>query len=137
MATYKYFILAIFINILTLTAIAEDKLPDRVELIYFHGDNRCPIDKDIEQLASEYVKILFSKQIKQGKFNFSVINFETEENKHYEDEFELLAQALILIEYENNKITKWTELDKVWELTDDPVGFSEYIKTSVNKYLGK
>lgn len=113
----------------------SSKQKNYVKVIYFHGDYRCSTCKTIEAFSKFAVESNFSKEMKEKKMRFSVINYDKKANKHFLDDFKLFNQALIIIEYKNGKIKKYKSCEKIWTLTGNQKKFEKYVVKEINEYL--
>ena len=114
---------------------ASDAADAMVIAYYFHRTMRCPTCLSIEKQAHEAVEIGFSEEIEAGTLEWRAINIEEEGNEHFEDDFELVSSSLVLVEMQGDDVTKWKNLERVWELVDDPFGFQEYVWSELMESL--
>ena len=56
------------------TAAAKSPEKDRVEVIYFHGKQRCATCMAIEKNAKEVVNALFANELKNGTIDLLVLD---------------------------------------------------------------
>ena len=59
------------------TATAKSPEKDRVEVIYFHGKQRCATCMAIEKNAKEVVNTLFANELKNGTVVFKTVDNST------------------------------------------------------------
>jgi hypothetical protein len=85
--------------------------PVKVEILYFHPMERCPIDLTIEENVTTIVQTFFSKQIKDGTITFRVLNTDDKANAKTVAKFSINAQALYIVKHD-----KGTEIKN--DLTD-------------------
>ena len=60
---------------------------DGVKVYYLHGNIRCPTCRTIEAYAQEAVETGFADELKSGKVQWQVINYESPGNEHYALEY--------------------------------------------------
>ncbi|MCX6245650.1 MAG: nitrophenyl compound nitroreductase subunit ArsF family protein [Bacteroidetes bacterium] len=105
-----------FLMVLVLTATvsfagAQTKTPvktqPKVEVYYFHPDDRCPIDQSIESNTVKVMQSDFAKQVKDGTILFRVINTDDKSAANIVSKFDINAQALYIV-----KIDKGKEIQK-------------------------
>ncbi len=63
------------------TAAAKSPEKDRVEVIYFHGKQRCATCMAIEKNAKEVVNTLFANELKNGTVVFKTVDISTRREK--------------------------------------------------------
>lgn len=120
-------------NIINRASAAESK--DKIIVYYFHTSFRCPSCVKIEQYSSEAVRSGFSKELKNGKIVWKVINIEEEPNKHFVKNYQLYTKSLVIIKMKNGKQTEWKNLNKVWELLYNKSKFIGYVQDEIKNYL--
>ena len=59
------------------------------------------------------------------------------ENKHYDKDYKLYAQSVILSDVKDGKELRWLNLDKIWKLLNNDKAFQEYIAKEITGYLGE
>ena len=59
------------------TATAKSPEKDRVEVVYFHGKQRCATCMAIEKNAKEVVNTLFANELKNGTVVFKTVDIST------------------------------------------------------------
>ena len=59
---------------------SEDLLPNRVDVIYFHVNQRCPTCLCFEQQVNHVVEAYFGDAINSGKLTYRVLNAQQEQN---------------------------------------------------------
>lgn len=117
-------------------AAAEPRQPARkVVAYYFHRTLRCPTCLAIEKQSRETIEAAFAGELEAGVLEWRAVNIEEPGNEHFEQDFALDAQSLVLVQMEGSVVRRWTTLKGVWELVDDPPGFEQYVATSVVTFL--
>lgn len=76
---------------------------NRVEVLYFHGRQRCATCMAIEKNAKEAVEAQFAEQLKNGALVFKVIDISKEENEAIADKYEVTWSSLFLVRYQSGK----------------------------------
>ncbi|MDD4821951.1 MAG: nitrophenyl compound nitroreductase subunit ArsF family protein [Bacteroidales bacterium] len=74
-----------------------------VEVLYFHGKQRCITCNAIEKLTREVIEGSFAEQVKSGKLVFKVIDFSKEENAKIAEKYEVTFSSLFLNTWKNGK----------------------------------
>jgi hypothetical protein len=78
----------------------------KLEIYYFHPNERCPIDQSIEETTRKMMRTDFAKEIKDGTIKFQVLNTDDKANAQIVGKFEMNAQALFLVTRVNGKEVK-------------------------------
>lgn len=100
------------------TAIAQSgQVKDFVEILYFHGKQRCMTCRSIEQNTKELLDSKFQRQMKEGKVVFRVIDISKKENARIAEKYEVTWSSLFLIQHKNGK-------EKAENLTEFAFGHS-------------
>lgn len=76
---------------LTLCEGVNAKSPEknRVEVIYFHGKQRCATCMAIEKNARETVNAMFADEVKKGTVVFRTVDISTSEGEKVADKYEV------------------------------------------------
>ena len=88
--------------------VIDDKV-GTVELLYFHGKQRCLTCMAIEKFSSETVAKEFQEQVDSGKLIYKIIDIDKEEA--LADKYEVASSSLILITHtsQGEKVTNLTQ----------------------------
>lgn len=88
--------------------IASAKSPqkDRVEVIYFHGKQRCATCMAIEKNTREVINSLFADELKNGKIVFKIVDISTPEGEKIADKYEVTWSSLFVNKWKNGKETR-------------------------------
>lgn len=79
---------------------------DVIEVIYFHGKQRCITCNAIEKLTKEVIETDFTPQIKDGKIIFKIIDISTKEGEKIADQYEVTWSSLYINKWEDGKEAK-------------------------------
>ena len=85
------------------TLVAED-VKDHVELIYFHGKQRCITCRAIEKFSKEVVDSLVATGVPADELSFKVIDID--ENEALADSYEVTGSSLFLVKYNGGQETR-------------------------------
>lgn len=88
------------------TAAAKSPEKDRVEVIYFHGKQRCATCMAIEKNAAETVETLFADEVKKGTLVFRSVDISTPENERLADAYEVTWSSLFISRWRNGQETR-------------------------------
>ena len=88
----------------------EQTKRDVVEVLYFHGAQRCATCMAIEKNTIEVVETRFAEQLNNGKLIFRTVDIDKEEE--FAERYEVSWSSLILVDYDksgNESATNLTE----------------------------
>lgn len=85
---------------------AKTNQKEYVEVLYFHGKQRCVTCNAIEKLAKEVVGKDFAEQLKNGKVVFRTIDISTKEGEKIADKYEVTWSSLFVNKWKDGKETK-------------------------------
>lgn len=85
------------------TAAAKSPEKDRVEVIYFHGKQRCVTCMAIEKNANEVVNTLFANELKNGTVVFKTVDISTPEGEKIADKYEVTWSSLFVNKWKDGK----------------------------------
>lgn len=88
------------------TADAPTTETDRVEVIYFHGKQRCATCKAIENRTKEVVNSMFANELQNGALVIRTIDISTPEGEQLADKYEVAWSSLFVNRWENGKETR-------------------------------
>jgi hypothetical protein len=108
----------------------------KVVAYYFHRTVRCPTCLSIEKQSREAIELTYGGELRAATLEWHAVNIEEPGNEHFEKDFELQSQSLVLVEMAGKRVARWKLLPRVWELVEDPYGFQEYVVTEVAVFLG-
>ncbi len=127
--------LAILLTLAAGTAVADQAPRPDVTVYYFHGDFRCKTCLKLEEMTVETVRDSFATQIEDKVLELQVVNFMSEGNEHFEQDFQLEQQSVIVVERAAGKVVRWKNLEKIWDLHDQPLRFAAYVAGETRLYL--
>jgi hypothetical protein len=106
-----------------------------VVAFYFHRTVRCHSCLQIEEWAKQAIEEHFSAELGGGLIEWRPINIDEPGNAHFEKDYELTAQSLVLVRMRDGQPMDWKNLKSVWELLGDYGRFTEYVRTEVSSFL--
>lgn len=86
-------------------ATAEQTQNDRVEVLYFHGKQRCATCMAIEKNAKEAVEAQFADELKNGTVVFKSIDISQAENEQIAGKYEVTWSSLFVCKWKDGKET--------------------------------
>lgn len=76
---------------------------DVVEVLYFHGKQRCATCMAIEKETKTIVNGQFVNSVKGGKLKFRVIDITKAENETIAEKYEITWSSLVIVKYKDDK----------------------------------
>jgi len=116
------------------SSVAPAQEAAQLKVYYFHRTIRCSSCERIEALAQKAVEEGFAGEMADGRMQWRIINIDEPRNKHFEDDYQLQMQSVIVSEVRGGKETRWKNLEKVWDLLDDEAGFLRYVQDEIRAY---
>ena len=105
---HSLILLALMIGLTACAADAQKKenMPkDGVEVLYFHGKQRCATCQAIEKETKALIDSQFIDAVKSGKVRFRVVDITKTENEALADKYEITWSSLVIVKYDNGKDT--------------------------------
>lgn len=81
-----------------------ENVTDHVELVYFHGKQRCITCRAIEKYSQEVVDSLVASGVPAGELTFKVVDIN--ENESMADSYEVTGSSLYLVKFDNGQETR-------------------------------
>ena len=107
----------------------------QVTVYYFHRTARCKTCLKIEELSKNSVEANFADELKSGDLVLKSLNVEADGNEHFVEDYELVSQALVLVDYREGVQKKWKSLERTWELVHTEEEFATYVRDEVRTFL--
>lgn len=83
-------------SLLAMTALAQTRVGDHVEVMYFHGKQRCATCMAIEKYAREVVEKDFTNEKKKGKVVFKIVDISTDEGEKIAKKYRVTWSSLFV-----------------------------------------
>ena len=83
-------------SLLAMTALAQTRVRDHVEVMYFHGKQRCATCMAIEKYAREVVEKDFDNEKKKGKVVFKIVDISTDEGEKIAKKYRVTWSSLFV-----------------------------------------
>lgn len=118
------------------TAHAKTPEKDRVEVIYFHGKQRCATCMAIEKNTQELVNSMFADELKKGTVVFKAVNISTLEGEAFADKYEVTWSSLFVNKWKDGKEIRnnMTEFG-FGNARRNPEGFKKVLAEEIRKSL--
>jgi len=120
---------------------AEEKVPqpitDGVIAFYFHGDERCATCKTIEACAEKAVHEGFADELKDGRLQWLVVNYDRPQHGHYKKDYGVATPMVVLARRAGGRDVKSASLVEVWPLViqGDTEGCVDYVRAGLKEFL--
>jgi hypothetical protein len=116
--------------------IVQAQAPERqVMVYYFHRTARCATCLKIEELSKTSVEANFVPELQNGDLAFMTVNVEEQGNEHFVNDYDLVSQAVVLVDYREGVQEKWKSLDRTWDLVHTEDEFTVYVRDEVRAFL--
>ena len=102
---------------------------------YFHRTARCPTCLKIESQSRAEIERSFAAELNDGLLLFRSVNIEEPGNEHFKQEYDLVSQGLVLVDYRAGIRHDWQNLNQVWDLVHEEDQFSTYVHDGVRAFL--
>lgn len=83
-------------SLLAMTALAQTRVRDHVEVMYFHGKQRCATCMAIEKYSREVVEKDFANEKKNGKVVFRIVDISTDEGEKIAKKYRVTWSSLFV-----------------------------------------
>ena len=120
-------LIALFATIVSVTSFAKggeplpattDSKKDVVEVLYFHGKQRCITCKSIEKHTKDVLTAYFADQVKNGKIVFRVIDISQPANEKIAEKYEVTWSSLFINKWKGGK-------EKVNNMTEFGISYAK------------
>ncbi|WP_300153609.1 nitrophenyl compound nitroreductase subunit ArsF family protein [Bacteroides sp.] len=78
---------------------------DRVEILYFHGKQRCATCMAIEKNTKEAIETQLADELRNGTVVFKTIDLSRAENEKIAEKYEVTWSALFICQWKDRKET--------------------------------
>lgn len=102
----KRLLLAFVIGLLSLAGMAKGSADDYVEVLYFHGKQRCATCIAIEKQTKAVIAQSFAAETKSGKLRFKEVDISTAEGKKLAQQYKVTWSSLFVTKHKGGKATK-------------------------------
>ena len=107
----------------------EQSLPV-VEVLYFHGPQRCRTCVALQNATKEVVDAKFVSELKSGRVKFKEIDLSTKEGEKLGNKYEISWSSLLIVRHEGKK-------EKVADLTDDGFRYAVNNKEKIQSIISQ
>jgi hypothetical protein len=107
----------------------------KVIAYYFHVTARCTTCRAIESYSREVIEQKFGADIAKGRLQFTLVNVQLAENRHFVKDYQLFTKSLVLVRFDNGRQAEYKVLNDTWELVGDKSAMQGYVEREVRDYL--
>jgi hypothetical protein len=118
-----------------LPARAASPSPLKMVVYYFHATKRCATCMAIENLSKEIVETRYGAQLKAGVVQWQSVDVQQPNNRQFIQQYRLVSSSLVLVRVDNGKKGRWQTLDKTWLLIRKKNDFTQYVQSSIDRFL--
>ncbi len=111
--------------------------PTTIYVTYFRSTARCASCLKIEYLTSATMTTRFAGPISEKRIVWRTLNFDEPVNSHFVKDYGLYTKSVVVSEVKDGREVRWKNLEKIWELLDDPAAFQGYVGREVQAFLEK
>lgn len=120
------------------TLASGNEMKDCVEIIYFHGKQRCVTCNAIEKLTKEIVEKDFSKDLEGGKLVFRIVDISKDENESIADKYEVSWSSLFINSWNSGNETRNNMTKFAFSYAkNSPEVFKDSIKIKLSELLNR
>ncbi len=112
-----------------------DQSVSKIEVLDFHSAHRCMTCNAIEANTKYTLNTYFSKELKEDKITFQVINVDEKKNERIAEKFEASGTSLFLNVIKNGKETQINLTDFAFMNGNDQEIFSKELKAKIDTEL--
>jgi len=116
----------------------DQEIPERqIVVYYFYTTIRCSTCINIEKLTKQAVEEGFPYEVADRTIVFQALNTDDPENEHFLLDYNLYNKSVIVSDQNKGVVTRWKNLDSIWELESKESDFISYIQDGVKTYLNE
>ncbi|WP_297329911.1 nitrophenyl compound nitroreductase subunit ArsF family protein [uncultured Bacteroides sp.] len=115
---------------------ANETQPDRVEVLYFYGAQRCITCRAIEAHTVALLDSLYAKEQAEGKVVYTVIDLSKKGNESLADQYEVTWSSLFVNRWKDGEehVNNLTEFS-FSHAKNEPDQFKEGLKNKIDELL--
>lgn len=87
----------------SVTASVEQNKSDHIEILYFHGEQRCVTCRAVEAHTKVLLDSVYAKQIADGEIVYKVIDISKKENEAIANKYEVTWSTLLINDWKDGK----------------------------------
>ena len=86
-------------------------------------------------ITREAVEAGFSEQLKDGRLEWRVVNYEETGNEHFATDYKLAGPCMVLVRMRGDTSVEWRSLPEVWALVEDRPALARLVQRNVQEFL--
>jgi hypothetical protein len=110
-------------------------MPRQLVATWFHETKRCEKCLLIEQYGREAIVDGYPADIPSGRVVWRVLDMDLPENRTYREHYGLTGSSLILADFHDGVEADFTNVRRVWDLTDDRETFLATVREAADFYM--
>ena len=108
--------------------------PDKVELLYFHRTQRCVSCNDAEQYTRDTLNKYYPDELQSGRLSIQSIDYQ--QDKAMAEKYNVKVQGLKIVTTRGGQ-TNVKDVPEIWTYVKDRDAFMSFLKSTLDKELGK
>jgi len=109
----------------------------RFVVYYFHGNMRCATCRKLEAFSEEAITAGFADELERGALAFRAVNVDEAENEHFVQDFQLTNKSVVVVEYRDGEVARFSNLNQIWQKVGDKDDYLEYVGSSTREFIEK
>ena len=97
---------------------------------FFHASHRCPSCRKIESYGHEALL----PDIEQGRVAWQTADYTAPANQSLVERFEVFSSTIVLVHRQDGKVTRWKNLEGVWDHTHDRAAFLAFTRGALRDF---
>jgi len=117
--------------------IIKSNLPsnsEKIEIFYFHSNQRCVACINLNQYTKEVVEKIFSQEVNSDKISFREINIDFPGNRQLARDYNVSGSSLYITVIKEGQRYKEEDTD-VWRYITNKKRFINYFEAKIKKLL--
>jgi len=106
-----------------------------IVVTYFHTRNRCLPCVRLEKLTETTVTTRFARQVRERRVLWRRVDVDEPHQRHFLRDYGLHTKSVVISEVRGGFEVRWKNLDRVWQLLEDPEAFKTYVEQEVRGFL--
>jgi|GEM_PF-4131037 len=113
--------------------VGESLPADGIVVVNFHASTRCNACREIGTEAQTMVDANYGEDLRSGRMNWRVINYEEPANKHFIQDYGLTTSTVVVVRRMDGRDVEWQRLDAVWDHLFDGPAMHAYLKEHIDQ----
>lgn len=118
------------------TQISDQLSPESTIVVYYlHGNNFCRNCQAMRDFIAGTLTRDFSGALASGTLRFRTENFQSPVNSRFRTEFQVVTDAVLLVEEKSGATARWQPLSRFWQLAAKRDDLRSYLSEEVRQFL--